>query len=81
MSDDTRLMTAPEAAKLLRISRNLGYELVARGEIPAIRLGRVLGPIWRTSDRREPLRCWPEWGEAQLLGFATGAIPLTGGAQ
>ena len=42
VSDDTRLMTVPEAAKLLRISRNLAYELVARGEIPAIRLGRVI---------------------------------------
>lgn len=42
VNDDTRLMTVPEAAKLLRISRNLAYELVARGEIPAIRLGRVI---------------------------------------
>src|SRR5215216_4572449 len=36
------LLTLPEAAKLLRISRNLAYELVARHEIPAIRLGRVI---------------------------------------
>ena len=42
MNDEVILLTVPEAAKLLRISRNLAYELVARGEIPAIRLGRVI---------------------------------------
>ena len=42
MNDDVRLLTVPEAAKLLRISRNLAYELIAKGEIPAIRLGRVI---------------------------------------
>ena len=31
-----------EAAKLLGVSRAFGYELVARGEIPSIRLGRRL---------------------------------------
>jgi excisionase family DNA binding protein len=36
------LLTVPEAAKLLRISRNLAYELVARQELPAVRLGRVI---------------------------------------
>ena len=59
VSDDTRLMTVPEAAKLLRISRNLAYELVARGEIPAIRLGRVIRvprstlEQWLTDGRRD----------------------------
>ena len=42
MNDDALLLTVPETAKLLRISRNLAYELVARGELPAIRLGRVI---------------------------------------
>lgn len=36
------LLTVPEAAKVLRISRNLAYELVTRHEIPAVRLGRVI---------------------------------------
>jgi excisionase family DNA binding protein len=39
--DDTRLtLTVEEAAQLLGISRALGYELVARGELPHVRLGR-----------------------------------------
>ncbi len=42
MDDLAALLTVPEAAKLLRISRNLAYDLVARGEIPAVRLGRVI---------------------------------------
>ena len=40
MDIDKRLcITVPEAAKLLRISRNHGYDLVKRGVIPSIRLG------------------------------------------
>jgi len=34
------VFTVDEAAVLLRISRGLAYELVARGELPSIRLGR-----------------------------------------
>jgi excisionase family DNA binding protein len=33
-------LTVDEVAYLLNISRGLAYELVARGELPAIRLGR-----------------------------------------
>ena len=32
----------PEAAELLGISRNNAYELVKRGELPVIRLGKRL---------------------------------------
>ena len=35
-------LTAPEVAELLGISRGLAYELVARRELPALRLGRRL---------------------------------------
>ena len=33
------LLTVPEAASLLRIGRNTCYELIRRGELPAVRLG------------------------------------------
>ena len=36
------LLTVSEAAQLLRISRGLCYELIHRGELPAVRLGRVI---------------------------------------
>lgn len=36
----TLVLTVAEAAKLLCISRNLTYELVAQGRIPHVRLGR-----------------------------------------
>ncbi len=40
MNDERTVLTVTEVAKLLRIGRNLAYELVARGEIPSRRLGR-----------------------------------------
>lgn len=36
------VLTVSEAASMLGISKDLGYELVARGELPALRLGRRL---------------------------------------
>ena len=37
------VLSVPEAASLLGISRRLAYELAARGELPVLRLGgRVL---------------------------------------
>jgi excisionase family DNA binding protein len=39
--DSGRLtLTVEQAAVLLGISRGLAYELVARGELPSLRLGR-----------------------------------------
>jgi excisionase family DNA binding protein len=35
-------MTVEEAAQLLGISRGLAYELVRRGKLPSMRLGRRL---------------------------------------
>ncbi len=40
MDNDRLTLTVEEAAQLLGISRALGYELVARGELPSVRLGR-----------------------------------------
>jgi excisionase family DNA binding protein len=40
MSRDRLVLTVGEAGELLGISRSFAYELVARGELPAIRLGR-----------------------------------------
>ena len=38
--DDRLTVTVEEAARLLGVSRGLAYELVARGQLPALRLGR-----------------------------------------
>jgi len=43
--EEALTITVEEAAGLLRIGRNLAYEAVKRGELPAIRVGRrVLVP-------------------------------------
>lgn len=42
LSGDRLTMRVEEAAGLLGISRGLAYELVNRGELPALRLGRRL---------------------------------------
>ena len=36
------LLTVPEAAELLRVHSNHVYELIRRGELPHVRLGRVI---------------------------------------
>ena len=36
------VLTIPEAAKLLRVSRNFCYELARQGKLPVIKLGRRL---------------------------------------
>ncbi len=40
MPDDRLTYTVDEVAKMLGISRGLAYEMVNRGELPSIRLGR-----------------------------------------
>jgi excisionase family DNA binding protein len=37
-----RVLTVPEAAALLRVSERTYYAAAARGEVPAIRIGRRL---------------------------------------
>ena len=36
------VVDVPEAAKILKISRNSAYEAIKRNEIPSIRIGRRL---------------------------------------
>lgn len=62
------LLTVPEAAKFLRISRNLAYELVARRELPCVRLGRVI---------RVPRTSLDAWIASQAASGVAG--PATGG--
>lgn len=40
MSDSPLVLTVEESGQLLGISRALAYELVRRGTIPSLRLGR-----------------------------------------
>lgn len=41
-SDQKVTFTVPEAAELMGISRGLAYEMVRRGDVPSIKLGRRL---------------------------------------
>lgn len=65
---DLGLLTVPEAAKMLRISRNLAYELVARNELPAIRLGRVI---------RVPKHGLEAWLDRQVDGHRPAVEPAS----
>jgi excisionase family DNA binding protein len=40
--DQRLVFSVPEVAELLGVSRAFGYELVARGDLPSLRLGRRL---------------------------------------
>ncbi len=64
MAEDRILLTVSETAGVLRISRNLAYELVTRGEIPAIRLGRVI---------RVPRAALDRWLEVESSGASAGS--------
>ena len=67
VAEDPLLLTVSEAAKLLRISRGLAYELVRQQRIPFIRLGRrILVP-------RHGLEVWI----AQEAGLPQQAAPIT----
>ena len=59
---DRLALSVEETGRLLGISRDLAYDLVARGELPSLRLGRrivvprralvaVLEQLMRTEDR------------------------------
>lgn len=43
---DRRTVTVPEAAEILGISRSGAYDLISRGALPGLRLGRrIVVPI------------------------------------
>jgi excisionase family DNA binding protein len=42
MDQERKTITVEEAAKLLGISRSSAYAAAARGELPVIRIGRLL---------------------------------------
>ncbi len=50
------LLTVEEAARRLGIGRSLAWRLVQEGEIPSVRLGRLV---------RVPMRQLEEWLQAQ----------------
>ena len=41
-TDKTLVMTVPQAGRLLGLSRNAAYEAARNGDIPVIRIGRLL---------------------------------------
>ena len=51
MERDRLTLTVEEAGRLLGISRALAYELVARGELPSLRLGRRIVVPRRALER------------------------------
>ncbi len=56
------LLRVPEAAALVSISRSKGYELVASGEWPVVRIGRAVRiPV-------EALRAWVAQQQAEQVG-------------
>jgi excisionase family DNA binding protein len=39
---DLQLLTVPQAAEILGISKSLLYQLVSRGDVKSIRIGRLI---------------------------------------
>jgi excisionase family DNA binding protein len=56
-----KLYTAPEAAQLLGVGRSTVYELIARGDVPATRVGRrvflTASTLEALLDERPPPPC------------------------
>ena len=65
---NNQLLTVRETAQRLRISRYLTYELVARGELPAFRLGRAI------RIRRDALDSWIEASASHDTDHASSRI-------
>lgn len=51
MDTEHEYLKVPEVAKVLRIARSRAYELVAEGEIPAVKIGRSVRVSRKDLDR------------------------------
>ena len=58
MDEQRRTLSVPEAGRWLGIGRNAAYEAARRGDLPVIRIGRLLRvpvvALERMLDRSEP---------------------------
>jgi excisionase family DNA binding protein len=60
--NDKTLLRAEEVARLLGIGRSKTYELIARGELPSLRIGRLVRVPRHALDRW--IADHTEWREA-----------------
>ncbi|MEW6635867.1 MAG: helix-turn-helix domain-containing protein [Actinomycetota bacterium] len=51
MDEEHEYLKVPEVAEVLRIARSRAYELVADGEIPAVKIGRSVRVSRKELDR------------------------------
>lgn len=77
------MLKVKEAAGILRVGRNQLYEAVARGEIPAVRIGRTLDPetvavlrAHHTTQAAELLALGPAWSAGDLVFTREDGQPL-----
>lgn len=61
MVNERLLLTVEEAARRLGIGRSFAWELVRKGELPSIRIGRLV---------RIPVRTLDEWVQRKARGHA-----------
>ena len=54
--DDDDVITVAEAARLLRVGRNALYDAIGRGEIPHLRVGKLIR-LSRQAVMRSLLSC------------------------
>ena len=58
MNQQNQLLTIDEARKILRVGRNVMYELIKSGGVPHIKIGKQI---------RIPLKELEEWIKNQLI--------------
>lgn len=58
MNQQNQLLTIDEARKILRVGRNVMYELIRTGGVPHIKIGKQI---------RIPLKELEEWIKNQLI--------------